>query len=75
MSMSVQDRDNAIARAQKALRHLEQHPQTTVDQLGQARWQLNNAYNANSAEFVYDAVHAAEQIVLDVYGAPPNEQQ
>ena len=74
MAMSIKERGEAIARATAALRHLEQHPATTVDQLGQARWQLNNAYNSAAAEFVYDAVEATELIVLEVYGAIPTTE-
>jgi len=74
MSMSIRDRGEAIARAENALRHLEQHPATTVDQLGQARWQLNNAYNSTAAAFVYDAVEATELIVLEVYGGIPDSE-
>jgi hypothetical protein len=75
MALSIQERGAAIKRARAALDHLAQNPKTTVEQLGQARWQLNNAYNANDKAYVYDAVEAIELIVLEVYGGVPEGKQ
>ncbi|MBU2698794.1 hypothetical protein [Pimelobacter sp. 30-1] len=75
MELTIQERGDAIKRAEKALQHLANHPSTTVEQLGHARGQLNNAYNARAKAFVYDSVTTVEEIVLNVYGAvPPTDQ-
>jgi len=56
--MTVKDRSVAIARAKKALEHLEKHPGTTRGQLGSARDQLNIVHNFNDQWAADDAVYA-----------------
>lgn len=56
----------AIARAQQALTHLEEHPKTTRTQLGAARDQLNITRNYSDPYAVWDAVVALEDLVFTV---------
>lgn len=71
--MTIKDRAAAITRGKQALRHLEQHPDTTRTQLGNARDVLNRIHNWPDAESVRDAVEGIESIVVDVYGRHPEE--
>ncbi|TWH04748.1 hypothetical protein L615_001000000810 [Nocardioides sp. J9] len=72
MPISVKERGRAVARAQQALRHLEQHTATTVPQLGAARDRLNLTRNCRDPKPALDAVYALEALVVEVYGGLPN---
>ena len=73
--MSVAERGDAITRAKQAMTDLERHQDTTLEQLGTARWQLNNCFNAYDRANVYDAVKAIELIVCEVRKEAPIEEQ
>lgn len=72
--IATSEQARAIARAQQALTHLEQHPTTTRSQLGAARDQLNITRNYSDSHAVWDAVVALEDLVVTVYGTPPAHQ-
>jgi hypothetical protein len=74
-AMTVKDRGVAIARAKKALAHLEKHPGTTRKQLGDARDLVNRVHNWNDEAAVGDAIYGLECIVLNVYGGIPEEDR
>lgn len=69
--MTMKDRAAAACRAKHALGQLEQHPGSRLDQLGTARTQLNIVHNLNNAQAIWEAVHALESVVVDVYGQVP----
>jgi len=69
--ISVSERVEAALRANKALKHLEDHPDTTRGQLGAARDHLNIVTNLKDQWAVDDSVYALECIVLNVYGGIP----
>lgn len=69
--MTMKSRAAAARRAKHALGHLEQHPGTRLDQLGAARTQLNIVHNLNDNQAIWEAVHALESVVVDVYGHVP----
>lgn len=70
--MTITDRTKATARAQHALAHLEQHPDTRRNQLGAVRDQLNIVRNMTDQAAVDDAVYALECLVLTVYRGRPD---
>jgi hypothetical protein len=72
VTITVPARNAAITRARHAMRHLEQHPATTLAQLGAGRDQLNIASNNHDERAVNDAVHALERIVCTVYRGHPD---
>lgn len=69
--MTTKDRAAAARRARHALDHLEQHSGARLDQLGAARTQLNVVHNLNDNQAIWEAVHALESVVVDVYGQVP----
>jgi hypothetical protein len=73
--MTVKARSEAAERAKRAMRRLEEHPDTSQNQLGAARDQLNIVPNFNDPHAVREAVHAIECIVLAVYDRIPAEDQ
>lgn len=68
--ISVKDRAQAVTRAKRGLRHLEDHPQASRGRLGAARDQLNIASTWRDAAPVWDAVSAIEASVVEVCGQP-----
>ena len=71
MTISIQERAEAVARAKRALKRLSAHPATSEARLGAARDQLNLVYTLSRARDMWDSVQGLEGNVLDVYGHAP----
>lgn len=76
MTMPSSERAEAISRARRAHKALNEHPDTGRRQLGQARQALNDCYNLNDPKQIWQAVTATEAAAARVYGVPrPDEQR
>ena len=76
--MPVKERAAAIARANRALKALAEHPRATRKQLGTARDRLNDCYRLAEPSTVWEAVLDIEASAAALYGEPdvgePREQ-
>ena len=74
-TMSMNDRSQAIGRAQRALKALGEHPRSSNEELGHAREHLNVCYSHGSSDHVWDAVTKVETMAERRYGVPSTEEQ
>lgn len=58
--MQVNERSEAIGRAQRALKALGEHPRSSKKELGHAREHVNACYSHGSGEYVWNAVAQVE---------------
>lgn len=73
--MSVQERSQAIGRAQRALKALGEHPRSSKMELGRAREHLNACYSHGSGDHVWDAVSKVEAMAERRYPIPSTGEQ
>ena len=73
--MMINERSEAIGRAQRALKALGEHPRSSRKELGHAREHLNACYSAADGHRVWDAVAKVEAMATRRYGAPTPEEQ
>ena len=73
--MQMNERSEAIRRAQRALKALGEHPRSSKKQLGHAREQVNACYSHGSGEDVWNAVAQVEAMADRRYGVPSTEEQ
>ncbi len=74
-TMSINDRTQAIGRAQRALKALGEHPRSSQKELGHAREHLNACYSHGSSDHVWDSVSKVEAMAERRYGVPSAEEQ
>ena len=74
-TMSINERSQAIGRAQRALKALGEHPHSSKKVLGHAREHLNACYSHGSGDHVWDAVSNVETMAERRYGAPSPDEQ
>lgn len=74
-TMSINERSQAIGRAQRALKALGEHPRSSKKELGHAREHLNVCYSHGSGDHVWDAVSKVETMAERRYGAPSADEQ
>ena len=68
--MPVNERADAIGRANRALKALAEHPRATRKQLGTARERLNDCYRLAEPSAVWRAVRDIEASAAALYGVP-----
>ena len=73
--MQVNERSEAIGRAQRALKALGEHPRSSKKELGHAREHVNACYSHGSGEYVWNAVAQVEAMADRRYGVPSTEEQ
>ena len=73
--MQVNERSEAIGRAQRALKALGEHPRSSKRELGHAREHVNACYSRGSGEYVWNAVAQVEAMADRRYGVPSTEEQ
>jgi hypothetical protein len=73
--MQMNERSEAIRRAQRALKSLGEHPRSSKKELGHAREHLNACYSHGSGEYVWNAVAKVEAMAERRYGVPSAEEQ
>jgi len=71
----MKERSEAIARAQRALKALGEHPRSSKKELGHAREHVNACYSHASGEHVWKAVAQVEAMAERRYGVPSTEEQ
>lgn len=74
-TMQMKERSEAIARAQRALKALGEHPRSSKKELGHAREHVNACYAHASGEHVWNAVAQVEAMAERRYGVPSAEEQ
>lgn len=72
--MSMNDRGQAINRAQRALKSLGEHPRASKRELGHAREHLNTCYSLGDSRGVWEAVDKVEAMAARRYGVPDVDQ-
>lgn len=72
--MSVEDRAVAIKRAQRALKAVADHPDSTQRQLGACREGLNACFRLADPAAVWQAVRSVEAVATAVYGVPREDE-
>jgi len=73
--MQVNERSEAIGRAQRALKALGEHPRSSKKELGHAREHVNACYSHGSGEYVWNAVAQVEAMAERRYGVSSTEEQ
>jgi hypothetical protein len=73
--MQMNERSEALRRAQRALKALGEHPRSSKKELGQAREHANACYSHGSSEHVWNAVAQVEAMADRRYGVPSTEEQ
>ncbi|QVT80615.1 hypothetical protein ENKNEFLB_03014 [Nocardioides aquaticus] len=73
--MQINERSEAIRRAQRALKALGEHPRSRKKELGHAREHVNACYSHGSGEYVWNAVAQVEAMAERRYGVPSTEEQ
>ena len=73
--MQMNERSEAIGRAQRALKALGEHPRSSKKELGHAREHVNACYSHGSGEYVWNAVAQVEAMAERRYGVPSTEEQ
>ena len=73
--MQMNERSEAIRRAQRALKALGEHPRSSKKELGHAREHVNACYSHGSGEYVWNAVAQVEAMAERRYGVPSTEEQ
>ncbi|NHC22182.1 hypothetical protein G6553_03215 [Nocardioides sp. IC4_145] len=73
--MQINERSEAIRRAQRALKALGEHPRSSKKELGHAREHVNACYSHGSGEYVWNAVAQVEAMAERRYGVPSTEEQ
>lgn len=68
--MQMNERSEAIRRAQRALKALGEHPRSSKKELGHAREHVNACYSHGSGEYVWNAVAQVEAMADRRYGVP-----
>ena len=71
----MNDRAQAIGRAERALKALGEHPRSSKKELGHAREQLNACYSVKDSDRVWDAVTRVETMAARRYGVPQLDEQ
>ena len=66
--MQINERSEAIRRAQRALKALGEHPRSSKKELGHAREHVNACYSHGSGEYVWNAVAQVEAMAERRYG-------
>ena len=66
--MQINERSEAIRRAQRALKALGEHPRSSKKELGHAREHVNACYSHSSGEYVWNAVAQVEAMAERRYG-------
>ena len=72
--MPTTERAEAITRAQRAVKLLNEHEAPTRRDLGEARDRFNGCYNLPTGEHVWDAVDQLEATAAKSYGVPDIDQ-
>ena len=72
--MQINERSEAIRRAQRALKALGEHPRSSKKELGHAREHVNACYSHGSGEYVWNAVAQVEAMAQRRYGVPSTEE-
>jgi len=72
--MQMNERSEAIRRAQRALKALGEHPRSSKKELGHAREHVNACYSHGSGEYVWNAVAQVEAMADRRYGVPSTEE-
>lgn len=73
--MQMNERSEAIRRAQRALKALGEHPRSSKKELGHAREHVNACYSHGSGEYVWNAVAQVEAMADRRYGVPSTDEQ
>jgi len=73
--MQMNERSEAIRRAQRALKALGEHPRSSKKELGHAREHVNACYSHGSGEYVWNAVAQVEAMAERRYGVPSAQEQ
>ncbi|GAB6986805.1 hypothetical protein JCM10369A_33300 [Nocardioides pyridinolyticus] len=73
--MQMNERSEAIGRAQRALKALGEHPRSSKKELGHAREHVNACYSHGSGEYVWNAVAQVEAMAEHRYGVSSTEEQ
>ena len=73
--MQMNERSEAIRRAQRALKALGEHPRSSKKELGHAREHVNACYSHGSGEYVWNAVAQVEAMAERRYGVSSTEEQ